>query len=69
MGSSVIAVLTLYSDSPGTFNGDQGRLVQMVAPHLGAALHAAIERAGAAAKPTVPEKTSTGRELRLVSAR
>jgi hypothetical protein len=39
----VIAVLTLYAESPARLNADHDRLVQMVAPRLACALNAAIQ--------------------------
>jgi putative nucleotidyltransferase with HDIG domain len=64
---AVIAVLTLYADSAEALTADHGRLMQMIAPHLAAALHAATHSAAAGAKPGVPEKPAALRELRLVS--
>jgi GAF domain-containing protein len=69
-GSALVAVLSLYADTPDAFTGDQRRLVQMVAPHLAAAIQVAAGRAAAAASKTEPaEKAAGGRDLRLVANR
>jgi putative nucleotidyltransferase with HDIG domain len=68
-GSALVAVLTLYAESPDALTGDHVRLVQMVAPHLASALHAAAQRGSTAPKSTMLEKPAANRELRLVSAR
>jgi putative nucleotidyltransferase with HDIG domain len=64
-GSSLVAVLSLYAEVQDAFTGDQRRLVQMVAPHLGGAIQAA--RAATPACQVVPMEK--GRELRLVANR
>jgi putative nucleotidyltransferase with HDIG domain len=64
-GSSLVAVLSLYSDVPDAFTGDQRRLVQMVAPHLGGAIRAAR----AAAPPHQLGSMDKSREFRLVANR
>jgi GAF domain-containing protein len=68
VGSSLIAVLSLYSESPEAFTGDQRRLVQMVAPHLAGAIQSA--RQGRNGQQNGPnDRVGGGRELRLVSTR
>jgi GAF domain-containing protein len=37
-GESLAGVLTLYSSQPKAFTEDQGRLVQMIAPHVATAV-------------------------------
>ena len=37
-GESLVGVLTLYSSTPKAFTDDQGRLVQMIAPHVASAV-------------------------------
>ncbi|HEY3042871.1 MAG TPA: HD domain-containing phosphohydrolase [Vicinamibacterales bacterium] len=64
-GPSLVAVLSLYSDVPDAFTGDQRRLVQMVAPHLGGAIRAAR----AAAPPHQLGSMDKSREFRLVANR
>jgi putative nucleotidyltransferase with HDIG domain len=64
-GSSLVAVLSLYSDVPDAFTGDQRRLVQMVAPHLGGAIRAAR----AATPPQQLGSVDKSREFRLVANR
>jgi putative nucleotidyltransferase with HDIG domain len=60
MGESLVGVLTLYAPSANAFADDCGRLIQMVAPHIAAAIHSAAG-ARSAASPSAP--------LRLVSNR
>ena len=59
-GDTLVAVLTLYGRERDAFSDDFGRLVQMVAPHIAAAVHAARERA---AQPAM----TSGRDLRIVA--
>jgi GAF domain-containing protein len=58
-GHTLVAVLTMYAAERGVFTEDLGRLVQMVAPHIAAALHAARER-------TRPQPQPALRDLKLV---
>ena len=53
VGDALVAVLTLYTAAPDGFTADQGRLVQIVAPHLARAIDAAV-RAQSASRGTVP---------------
>jgi hypothetical protein len=64
MGESLVGVLSLYAPTANAFAGDCGRLIQMVAPHLAATIHAASAASGEA-------KASGGMpaSLRLVAAR
>ncbi len=41
MGQTLVGVLSLYAPSQNGFADDCGRLIQMVAPHIAAAIHAA----------------------------
>jgi len=66
-GEALVAVLTLYTAAPDGFTADQGRLIQMVAPHLARAIDAAA-RAQTAVREAVPPQP-TARELRLVASR
>ena len=43
VGETLVAVLTLYSPDANAFSGERGRLVQVIAPHLATAIHAALE--------------------------
>jgi GAF domain-containing protein len=61
-GSNLLAVLSLYADSPEAFAGDQSRVVQMLAPHVADAIRSAKD-----AGPTIP--AAAPQTLRLVSAR
>ena len=44
MGESLVGVLSLYAPSANAFADDCGRLIQMVAPHIAGAIHAARPR-------------------------
>jgi GAF domain-containing protein len=68
VGDVLVAVLTLYTSTPGGFTGDHGQLVQIVAPHLAAALDAAVRRESPR-RETVPSDKPGPRELRLVVTR
>jgi hypothetical protein len=68
IGDALVAVLTLYTPAPDGFTADQGRLVQMVAPHLAKAIDAAV-RARGATRESVPPHIPTERDLRLVVSR
>ena len=59
-GSSLLAVLSLYADSPDAFVGDQSRVVQMLTPHVADAIRCAKDMPTPAVEPQT---------LRLVSAR
>jgi putative nucleotidyltransferase with HDIG domain len=61
-GPELVGVLSLYAGGPNAFSDDHGRLVQMVAPHLAAAIHAVRQQAE-------PAQFQPARELRLVSPR
>jgi GAF domain-containing protein len=65
MGESLVGVLSLYAPSANAFADDCGRLVQMVAPHIAAAIHAA-SAAGAEARSTADKAGAA--PLRLVSS-
>ena len=62
-GQTLVAVLSLYAPGRDAFSEDLGRLVQMVAPHVAAALHSAREHA----RSTQPQAAPV-RDLRLVGA-
>ena len=66
MGETLVGVLSLYSPDPVTFDENRGRLLQMIAPHIASAVHAA-----ASAKDAAPatDKSAATSGLRLVSAR
>jgi len=69
VGDTVVAVLSLYGSQPDAVSDDLGRLMQMIAPHLAAAIDAASpapHTAGAEAKPS-SDRGATA--LRLVSTR
>jgi GAF domain-containing protein len=65
-GAKLSGVLSLYSPERHAFTDDQGRLIQMVAPHIAQA----IDAAHAAAQP--PQTSAAGKEtrdIRLVARR
>ena len=68
VGDALVAVLTLYTAAPDGFTADQGRLVQIVAPHLARAIDAAV-RTRSASRETVPLDKRGQRDLRLVGSR
>ncbi|HEX7137818.1 MAG TPA: HD domain-containing phosphohydrolase [Vicinamibacterales bacterium] len=65
MGEALVGVLTLYSpdDAPGE---GRDRLVQMIAPHIASALHAASRSEVSPGEHGRTERTALSRELRLV---
>jgi putative nucleotidyltransferase with HDIG domain len=65
MGESLVGVLSLYAPTANAFADDCGRLIQMVAPHIAAAIHAA--QANGEAR-TSAEKSAAA-PLRLVAHR
>jgi hypothetical protein len=63
-------VLTVYSSDQDTFDEQRGRLLQMIAPHLAAVIHTAVQASAAKAAPPADARPSVGiRDLRLVSTR
>jgi GAF domain-containing protein len=63
MGESLVGVLSLYAPSLNGFADDCGRLIQMVAPHIAGAIHAAHPDA----KTRSTAEKSGGGPLRLVA--
>jgi putative nucleotidyltransferase with HDIG domain len=63
-GDTLVAVLSLYSSEVDAFDDDRGRLIQMVAPHLAAAVQATA--AGAVVESRAGTQAAA---LRLVSTR
>ena len=69
-GDTLVAVLSLYASSADMFDEDRGRLIQMVAPHIAAAIQAATTAASSAPldlRPAVDRVATT--PLRLVVGR
>ena len=64
MGESLVGVLSLYAPSANAFADDCGRLIQMVAPHIAAAMHAASASAGA----KIAAEKAAAAPLRLVAS-
>ena len=65
MGESLVGVLSLYAPAVNAFADDCGRLIEMVAPHIAAAIHAAAP--AAAESKTTADKAPA--PLRLVATR
>jgi putative nucleotidyltransferase with HDIG domain len=65
MGESLVGVLSLYAPTANAFADDCGRLIQMLAPHIATAIHAAQTNGEAR---SVAEKTAAA-PLRLVANR
>ena len=61
MGDSLVGVLSLYAPSANAFGDDSGRMIQMVVPHIAAAIHAAT----AADVKALPDRAAPA--LRLVA--
>ena len=66
-GDAIVGVLTLYSQDEAAFSTDRARLVQVVAPHLAATIHATMVRERRARHSA--ERGPSGRDLRLISTR
>ena len=70
VGEALAGVLTLYSSEHDTFDEQRGRLLQMIAPHIAVAIHAASQASAAKETPLLGVKPAAGgRDLRLVSTR
>ena len=65
MGDALVGVLSLYAPAANAFADDCGRLIEMVAPHLAAAIHTA----SAAAESKAPGERTSATPLRLVANR
>jgi putative nucleotidyltransferase with HDIG domain len=66
MGETLVGVLTLYSAGTDIFDEHRGRVIQMIAPHLAGALHAAGRHAASGSEAVSHPERAT---LRLVSPR
>jgi len=69
-GDRVLGVFTAYAAAHRTFTGDQSRLVEMMAPHLGRIVGAAL-RSEQRTRDQQEPRTATpgGRDLRIVFSR
>src|SRR5262249_9127435 len=65
MGESLVGVLTLYSPRRDAGGENRSRMVQMIAPHIASALHAATRLEASRSEEKGGEKPAA-RELRLV---
>ena len=68
-GDSLVGVLTLYAPERQAFTDDHGRLVQMIAPHVGQAISRAKSQQAGDTATDSPQAAATARDLRLVSSR
>jgi putative nucleotidyltransferase with HDIG domain len=70
-GESLVGVLTLYAAQPKAFTDDQGRLVQMIAPHVASAVSRAVRQESTTyhTHPPAAEKRASAGTLRLVADR
>ncbi len=68
-GDRVVGVLTAYAAAGQAFTEDQSRLAQMLAPHLGRIVGAAVRGESERTADAVPARAAGGvvRELRVVS--
>jgi len=65
-GESLVGVLSIYASRPHAFTEDQGRLIQMIAPHVGTAVSRARRQEQDAPAPGA-DKRAHGGPLRLVA--
>jgi putative nucleotidyltransferase with HDIG domain len=63
-GETLVGVLSFYAEKREGFTADQGRLVEMIAPHIAQALQTARERERAEPRPA-----AQARDLKLVASR
>ncbi|HEY7286265.1 MAG TPA: HD domain-containing phosphohydrolase [Vicinamibacterales bacterium] len=66
MGGTLVGVLTLYSSHAEALGDGCDRVVQMIAPHIASALHAASGREASFAESSRVDRQGAARELRLV---
>jgi putative nucleotidyltransferase with HDIG domain len=69
IGDAVVGVLSLYAPAADVFGEDCGRLIQMVAPHIAGAIHAAGGAASSAPDVRQPADKIAASPLRLVAVR
>jgi putative nucleotidyltransferase with HDIG domain len=69
VGNTLVAVLTLYAPDASALTADRARLLQVVAPHLAAAIEAASARPQQRAADARDRAVAATRDLRLVSTR
>ena len=69
-GDRVVGVFTSYAAAPHAFTEDQSRLVEMMAPHLGRIVGAALRSEQRAREHQEPRVAAAGsRDLRVVFSR
>jgi putative nucleotidyltransferase with HDIG domain len=68
-GEKVVGVFTAYAASPQAFTQDQSRAVEMIAPHLGRIVGAALRSEQRTREHQEPRAASGSRDLRVVFSR
>jgi signal transduction protein with GAF and PtsI domain len=70
-GDALVGVLTVYAEPAGAFSDEQGRVLQMVAPHLARMLSVCRASAIGVTRPAGPRLAvaPASRELRVAAAR
>ncbi len=68
-GEKVVGVFTAYAPSPQAFTQDQSRAVEMIAPHLGRIVGAALRSEQRTREHQEPRAASGSRDLRVVFSR
>ena len=68
-GERVVGVFTAYAEAPQAFAEDQSRLVEMMAPHLGRIVNAALRTEQRTRDQQEPRSTTGTRDLRVVFSR
>ena len=63
------SVFTAYAEAPQAFAEDQSRLVEMMAPHLGRIVNAALRTEQRTRDQQEPRSTTGTRDLRVVFSR
>jgi putative nucleotidyltransferase with HDIG domain len=68
-GDRVVGVFTAYAAAPQAFTEDQSRLIEMMAPHLGRIVGAALRTEQRTRDSQEPRATTGSRDLRVVFSR
>jgi GAF domain-containing protein len=68
-GERVVGVFTAYAEASQAFAEDQSRLVEMMAPHLGRIVNAALRTEQRTRDQQEPRSTTGTRDLRVVFSR
>ena len=68
-GDKVVGVFTAYAAAPQAFTDDQSRRLEMMAPHLGRIIGAALRSEQRAAREANEPRAAGSRDLRVVFSR